>query len=113
EPAPQDLMATLSQLTAETIVESIRQTVKGTDRMPRKLYLSGGGAHNPFIVRYLKEALTDWEVLPMSALGIDGDAKEAVLFAALANETVAGENNPGARLGGIPFVGMGKISFPD
>ncbi|MEZ4963789.1 MAG: anhydro-N-acetylmuramic acid kinase [Saprospiraceae bacterium] len=113
EPAPQDLMATLSQLTAETIVESIRQTVKGTDRMPRKLYLSGGGAHNPFIVRYLKEALTDWDVLPMSALGIDGDAKEAVLFAALANETVAGENNPGARLGGIPLVGMGKISFPD
>ena len=49
----------------------------------------------------------------MAETGIDGDAKEAVLFAVLANEAVAGEVAPGARLGGLPLVGMGKISLPD
>jgi len=48
----------------------------------------------------------------MAKLGIDGDAKEAVLFAVLANETVAGRVGEGAVLGGIPLVGMGKVSFP-
>ena len=59
------------------------------------------------------------EQLPGSAfkstkeLNINPDAKEAVLFALLANECVAGEANkkPGAR-NGIPGVTMGKISFP-
>ena len=48
----------------------------------------------------------------MEKLGIDGDAKEAVLFAVLANEAIAGRVGEGDRLGGIPMVGMGKISFP-
>ena len=48
----------------------------------------------------------------MDVLGIHGDAKEAVLFAVLANETVAGESDEKQSLGGLPLVGMGKISFP-
>jgi anhydro-N-acetylmuramic acid kinase len=45
-------------------------------------------------------------------LGIDGDAKEAVLFATLANEAIAGgQTNFGLRQG-VPSVSMGKISFP-
>ena len=45
-------------------------------------------------------------------LGINGDAKEAVLFAILANECVAGGvTNFGSREG-VPSVSMGKISFP-
>jgi anhydro-N-acetylmuramic acid kinase len=51
-------------------------------------------------------------MLPMETLGVDGDAKEAVLFAILANETVAGDLAEGATLSGLPLVGMGKISFP-
>ena len=49
---------------------------------------------------------------PMEILGVHGDAKEAVLFAVLANETIAGEAPEGATLGGLPLVGMGKISLP-
>ncbi len=45
-------------------------------------------------------------------LGINPDAKEAVLFALLANETlVGGDMNFGEREG-VPSITMGKISLP-
>jgi len=77
----------------------------------KQLYLSGGGAHNPLILQYLKELLPEIKLMPMHKLGIDGDAKEAVLFAVLANETMAGNYAEELELGGIPLVGMGKISL--
>jgi anhydro-N-acetylmuramic acid kinase len=46
-------------------------------------------------------------------LGILSDAKEAVLFALLANETVSGGDYNFGNSKGIPSVTMGKISFPD
>jgi anhydro-N-acetylmuramic acid kinase len=108
---PYDLMATLARLTAVTVADAIK-TVVPTDKR-RGLYLSGGGAHNPLIKSGLEELLPDFPIRPMEKLGIHGDAKEAVLFAALANETVAGSAEAGAVLGGVPLVSMGKISFPD
>jgi hypothetical protein len=46
-------------------------------------------------------------------LHINPDAKEAVLFALLANECVCGEKiNVGKGRNKIPSVTMGKISFP-
>lgn len=107
---PYDLMATLSRLTADTVADAIH-TVPLTGRR-QALYISGGGAHNPAIVERLQQRLPTWSVAPMSALGVHGDAKEAVLFAALANETVAGSAKKGEHLGGIPLISMGKISFP-
>ena len=107
---PEDLMATLTRLTADTIADAIRQVPLTADK--KAIYLSGGGAHNPLVVQYLRQHLPDWPMQPMDALGVDGDAKEAVLFAILANETVAGTLQEGATLGGLPLVGMGKVSFP-
>jgi anhydro-N-acetylmuramic acid kinase len=114
-PNPYDVMATLTQLTAETIAEAIYEVTSPTQEevsSQKSLYLSGGGAHNPLIVNILKEKLPGYKIQPMKKLGIDGDAKEAVLFAVLANETVAGRVEEGAFLGGIPMLGMGKISLP-
>lgn len=108
---PYDLMATLTRLTADTIAEALHRSSSDL-QFPIALYLSGGGAHNPLIVKHLKEKLPGWKIKPMKALGVDGDAKEAVLFAVLANETVAGSVAEGVTLGGVPLVGMGKISFP-
>jgi anhydro-N-acetylmuramic acid kinase len=107
---PYDLMATLARLTADTVAGAIQQV--GLTGRRQALYISGGGAHNPAIVERLKQHFPKWHLAPMSALGIDGDAKEAVLFAALANETVAGTTPPDAVLGGVPLVSMGKVSFP-
>jgi anhydro-N-acetylmuramic acid kinase len=116
-PNPYDVMATLTKLTADTIAEAMLrvEVTSPTEEevSPRhRIYVSGGGAHNPVIIKYLKEKLPRFKIQPMAKLGIDGDAKEAVLFAVLANETVAGRVGEGAVLGGIPLVGMGKVSFP-
>lgn len=113
-PNPYDIMATLTRLTADTIAEAILRANSTHSPITnhQSLYLSGGGAHNPLIVKYLEEKLSGWKIGPMEELGVNGDAKEAVLFAVLANETVAGSASEGAALGGIPLVSMGKISFP-
>ena len=106
---PYNLMASLSILTADTIAEAVVRTVGDQTGY---IYASGGGAHNPFIINRLQAILPQWPIRPMSDLGIPGDAKEAVLFAMLANECVSGKEEPGVRLGGIPLISMGKISLP-
>lgn len=112
-PDKYDVLATLTRLTADTIAEALlRVSEKTPSSNPGGLYISGGGGHNPLILKHLSENLPGWGIKHMASLGIDGDAKEAVLFATLANEAVAGSNISGAELGGIPLVGMGKISFP-
>lgn len=111
--ASKNLLATLTRLSADTIAEALlRHQKAGTEASPH-LYVSGGGAHNPLMMKYLREKLLHWNIQPMQVLGVHGDAKEAVLFAALANETVAGNKKEGAMLGGIPLVSMGKISLPE
>ena len=75
--------------------------------------MSGGGAHNPLLVASMKTMLPECTFYMCDELGISGDAKEAVLFAVLANETIAGNPvNFGSREG-VPSVCMGKISFPE
>ncbi|MEP6806758.1 MAG: anhydro-N-acetylmuramic acid kinase [Flavobacterium sp.] len=109
-----DLLATLTRLSAETIAEAILFVVNNTATPIEDftVYMSGGGANNPLLVRWLKE-LFPCGFQKSDDLGIVGDAKEAVLFAILANETVAGGDYNFGSKKGIPSVTMGKISFPD
>ncbi len=110
---PYDVMATLTRLSADTIAQALLRCHTGSTQSGGALFVSGGGAHNPLILKYLGQQLSGWKIAPMERLGVHGDAKEAVLFAVLANETVAGTIAEGQVLGGVPWVGMGKISLPD
>lgn len=105
----EDILATLCQFSAETIAEAIISFKSETFN----IYGSGGGVHNPLIMSCLRELLPNCTFKRTDELGISGDAKEAVLFATLANEAVAGgQTNFGSRKG-VPSVSMGKISFPE
>lgn len=108
-----DLLATLTRLSAETIADAIKLSIAnaGTSISDFNVYLSGGGMHNPLLVRWL-QALLPAKFATTDNLGISGDAKEAVLFAILANETVAGGDADFGVRKGIPSLTMGKISFP-
>jgi anhydro-N-acetylmuramic acid kinase len=108
-----DTLATLTRFSAETIAEAIHHAVASTGvaLSDFTIYLSGGGAHNPLLVGWLQELLA-CRFLTTDALAISGDAKEAVLFAVLANETIAGGQSEFGSRRGIPSVAMGKISFP-
>ncbi|MFH6968673.1 anhydro-N-acetylmuramic acid kinase [Flavobacterium sp. FlaQc-28] len=109
----EDLLATLTRFSAETIAEAINSTISNTTYPIESftIYMSGGGAHNPLLTGWLKELLS-CTFTNTDSLGISGDAKEAILFAILANETVSGGNSDFGSRKGIPSVSMGKISFP-
>lgn len=108
--ATADIIATLTRFSAETICEAIE---RASGRSPKRhIFLSGGGAHNPLMVRWIKELVPDCIFSTTSSLGIDGDAKEAVLFAVLANEALAGGKTSFGNRHKVPSVSMGKVSFP-
>jgi anhydro-N-acetylmuramic acid kinase len=111
--AVHDVLATLTRFSAETIAEAVHSCVAraGLALADFHLYMSGGGMHNPLLVRWLQDLLP-CRFARTDVLGIAGDAKEAVLFAILANETLAGGRSDFGTRRGIPSVSMGKISFP-
>jgi len=74
--------------------------------------ISGGGIHNPLIMERLKYYLPSVKFRDTSVLGILPDAKEAVLFALLANETISGQPSILNANDKTPMVCMGKISLP-
>lgn len=100
-----DLVAILSAFTGRTISNFIKThfNIPGL-----KIFVSGGGARNPYVINYLKNALPNAQIANTSDLGIDPDAKEAILFALLGNEALCGEP---IAIGDNPAVLMGKFSF--
>ncbi|MCC8424976.1 anhydro-N-acetylmuramic acid kinase [Mucilaginibacter sp. UR6-11] len=101
---PKDIITTLSAFTAKAIADFTRAYLPKGARM----FVSGGGAKNPFVMKYLEERLYRTTIADTAALGINPDAKEAILFALLGNEALAGEP---LAIGTNPNVLMGKFSF--
>ena len=100
----EDLICTLSAFTARSIANFINANLPANS----KIFMSGGGAHNYFVTTYLKQLLPQAELDNTSSLGINPDAKEAILFALLGNEALSGEP---IQIGNNPGVLMGKFSF--
>ena len=83
-----DLIATSTELTAQTIASAIANR-PGI----REVITSGGGVHNRYLMRRIRELLPDLEVGTSADHGIDPDAKEAIAFAILAYEFI--QRRPG------------------
>lgn len=84
-----DLLATLTLFTARTVADAYRRWIRPAAL--EEVVLTGGGAHNPELVRRIREALPDVPVrIGAEALGIDPDAREAAAFALLAWAHVRG-----------------------
>lgn len=83
--APQDVEATLAELTAVTISEQVLLS-GGCDR----LLVCGGGSRNPLVMARLSALLPGTEVTTTDEAGISGDDMEALAFAWLAWRTLAG-----------------------
>jgi len=107
-----DLIATVTALTARSIADACRKFVIPLGRVDQ-LIATGGGARNPVLMRMLTEELQEIEVMTADQLGVDGDALEAVAFAILGYRMLRGEpgNIPsvtGARESAI----LGKLTLP-
>ncbi len=104
-----DTIATLTELTVQTVALYISQFA--TEQNPIDiLYVSGGGVHNQTIMRRLNEVLVNTTVEPVDNSGISADAKEAIAFAILANESLHGQagNLPSATGASVRKI-LGKF----
>ena len=107
----EDLLATLAELSAIGVARAAQQVFGAHPALA--VYTSGGGAHNPVLRAALARHLPACRFATTNALGILPDAKEAILFAVLANEAVSGQPVAiGAGRQRVPAVSMGKISWP-
>ena len=85
--SPEDIVCTLSAFAARAIADFINAYFPADS----KLFASGGGAKNYFVTTYLKQLLPKASLADTGSLGIDPDAKEAILFALLGNEALSGD----------------------
>lgn len=73
---------TLSDFTAESIASEVRKRLP-SEPVIRKLYASGGGAENLYIMERLQELFPETEIQKFDLPGIDSGSKEAFGFAYL------------------------------
>ncbi|MFJ3233978.1 anhydro-N-acetylmuramic acid kinase [Streptomyces sp. NPDC086787] len=83
-PAADDVLATLTRLTAVTVADACR--AHGVT----ELVVSGGGTRNPVLMRLLAGELPGVPLRPSDELGLPSGAKEALAFAVLGFLTVHG-----------------------
>lgn len=92
----EDVVATATQWTAQSILSALRDFVLPECAVD-EIIVSGGGAKNPVLMTLISEGF-EGHVYTSDALGLSSDAKEAVAFAILAYETLNG------RSGNVPRV---------
>ena len=90
----EDVQATLVELTAKTVADALRAHQPDT----RRVLACGGGVHNPVLLARIAARLPGVRVESTAAHGLDPDYVEAMAFAWLARETIAG------RPGNVPAV---------
>lgn len=96
--AAADVQASLIEFTASSIAAAIKPLMT-----PSALYVCGGGAHNKVLMAALAKHMGDCQVASTETLGIHPDWVEAVAFAWMANETIAGR-----KINTRPFTGASQ-----
>jgi len=109
--AKEDVMATLNSFSAKAIIDGTLKVSTGLDNVA--VYVSGGGLHNPLLIKNIRNGLPNYKVTSIDAISMNPDAKEACLFAILANETIAGSSENVRNIKDSPAICMGKISLPN
>ncbi len=90
--SPANILTTAAEFTAISIFQSYAGFIRPRYRLS-ELVVSGGGVHNSYLMNALKRYFHGVDLYPSDQKNISADAKEAICFALLANETLAG--NPG------------------
>ena len=110
--APADIVHTAALFTLLAVFDGYERYVKKHMRVD-ELVVSGGGARNRFFLEGLRELFVGVRVVTAQEMGMNADAKEAICFAILANETCAGRpaNLPSVTGASRPVV-LGSITDP-
>jgi anhydro-N-acetylmuramic acid kinase len=87
EVSAEDAVCTFTEYTAASIAENVKLFLcpKG---IPAEIIAAGGGAHNRVLLERLQEDLPEARVMKQEDMGFSSDAKEAIAFVILGNETL-------------------------
>ncbi|PFI16756.1 anhydro-N-acetylmuramic acid kinase AnmK [Bacillus cereus] len=108
-----DIVATITMFTAKSIVDNYCKFIFPQVKID-EVIIGGGGSYNKTLLNMIQSLLGESiQVYTQEELGYSSEAKEAVAFALLANETYHGNasNVPNAT-GAKNAVILGNISFP-
>jgi len=105
----EDIIATVTAFTAQAISHAIDRFVPYSIN---KMIIGGGGAYNHTLLNQIRKRLPKIRVVTHEELHKNSDAKEAIAFAILANETISGNtgNLPSVTGAGHHKI-LGKISL--
>lgn len=85
----EDIITTFTAFTAKSIAKNYRIHLfeKG---LPDDVIIGGGGAHNVTLLKMIQKELPECNVKTQECVGFSSDAKEAMAFVVLGNETLHG-----------------------
>lgn len=103
-----DAAATMTGMAAAAVMQGMEHC----PHPPALVLVTGGGRHNPVMMRMLSAGL-DCPVQPVERVGLDGDMLEAQAFAYLAVRVARGLSTSAPSTTGVATpVGGGQISRP-
>lgn len=107
-----DFVRTLTEFTVRSIAKEIRKRLP-SDPPVKKLYASGGGAENTFIMHRLQDLLPGMQIEKFDLPGIDSGIKEAFGFSYLGYLFLRGlPGNVPSVTGASRKAVLGKIVYP-
>ncbi len=103
-----DLVSTATAFTARSITDAYRRWLPA---LPDEVLVNGGGSRNPVLMEMIAADLPGILVTATDQHGVNADAKEAMAFALLAHDSLAGlpTNIPGAT-GASRAIPLGKLT---
>ncbi len=110
----EDVVATFTEFSASCVADACARFVAPRLGGPLdRLVVGGGGAHNATLVAALARLMPATEVMTQEDLGFSSDAKEAIAFAVMGNETLhhRPSNVPGATGASRPVI-LGNVTYP-
>lgn len=105
-----DIIRTFTEFTAYSIVENYKKFILNVVKLD-KIIVGGGGAHNKFLLECIKKGIPHIPIFTQDELGYSSDAKEAIAFVVMGNETINGEtSNVPSATGAKHMVILGNIT---
>ncbi|MFR7591640.1 MAG: anhydro-N-acetylmuramic acid kinase AnmK [Longibaculum sp.] len=106
----EDIITTFTMFTAKSISFHYQRDIL-TKYSIDEVLIGGGGSHNNTLIQFIKDELSPIPVYTQDEKGYSSDAKEAIAFAILGNETLNRHySNVKSSTGASQYVILGQIT---